>query len=160
MKVFILDMFSLCSLLCVLNSYIFPLVLNMHFAFLTHGKWARYVPCKCSHMHWLLSIFQQGLTNVIVSFFCPFFPGPSHPLCLNPKASLDFLAAQCQLSCLFPSPPPVSLERHDGGWNMNSKRAEEPLSWGFFFPSLISKLHRHLLITLMALDEDWHFFSS
>lgn len=94
--------FSLCSLLCVLNSYIFPLVLNMHFAFLTHGKWARYVPCKCSHMHWLLSIFQQGLTNVIVSFFRPFFPGPSHPLCLNPKASLDFLAAQCQLSCLFP----------------------------------------------------------
>lgn len=66
----------LSSLLCALNSYIFPLVLNMHFAFLTHGKWARYVPCKCSRMLRLLSIFQQGLTNVIVSFFHPFFyPG-------------------------------------------------------------------------------------
>lgn len=95
--------FSLCSLLSVLNSYIFPLVLNMHFVSSHTGKLACYVPCKCSHMHWLLSIFQQGLTNVIVSFFRPFFfPGTSYPLCLNPKVSLDFLAGRCQLSCLFP----------------------------------------------------------
>lgn len=67
--VYSLHVFSLCSLLYVLNSYIFPLVLK----FSHTGKWARYVPCKCSHMHWLLSIFQQGLTNVIVSFFRPFF---------------------------------------------------------------------------------------
>lgn len=110
------------SPLCLLYSYMFPLVLNMHFAFHTHGKWARYVACKGSHMHWLLSIFQQGLTNVIVfSLFLPslFFLGIL-------STSLDFQAAPCQLS--FLPPPPCFFREAQLRLEHEFKVSREPLS--------------------------------
>lgn len=150
-------------LLCLLNSYIFPLVLNMHFAFLTHGKWACYVACKCSHTHQLLSIFQQGLTNVIVFLPPPppLFPGHLiHELEFKgeswfPGSSMPTLLPS--LSHGFLRDPQLRLE-HGIQRESWAGLSSVPLSSAKL--SLISKLHRPFLITLMALAEDWHFLSS